>query len=90
MRDEFEKIKEESRKMREQVQQQMVGYITAAFGLVAGLAWNQAIQALINHFFPKTGNSLTAQFIYAILITAVVVILTTYMIRFFKGEEEKE
>ncbi len=49
---------------------------TAGFGLVAALAWNSAIQDLFNLFFPNQ-ESLIAKFTYAILITAVVVLVTS-------------
>ena len=52
--------------------------ITAAFGLIAALAWNQAIQALILKYL-GTGNELVGLFIYAIIVTLIAVI-TTYII----------
>ncbi len=76
--------------MRQAIKQQTIGYITAALGLVAGLAWNQAIQALINHFYPNANKSITAQFIYAVIITIVVVLLTTYMVGIFQKEENAQ
>ena len=36
----------------------IITLVTTAFGLVAGLAWNDAIQALISQFF-KAGSALT-------------------------------
>lgn len=52
--------------------------ITAAFGLIAALAWNEAIKALIAQFF-KAGNELTGLFVYATIVT-VIAISVTYMI----------
>lgn len=49
---------------------------TAGFGLVAALAWNEAIQGLFKAVFPSASN-LVAKFIYAIMITLVVVVITT-------------
>ena len=77
----FEKIRQESQTIRREVRKQVTGYILAAFGLVAGLAWNDAIKALIQHFFPQDKNSLAAQFIYALIITIVVVIVGIYLAR---------
>ena len=52
--------------------------ITAAFGLIAALAWNEAIKALIAQFF-KSGNELMGLFVYAIIVT-VIAISVTYII----------
>lgn len=47
----------------------------AGFGLVAALAWNEAIKALFDAIFPRAGG-LIAQFVYAAVITIVVVFVT--------------
>ena len=49
---------------------------TAGFGLVAALAWNDAIRALFAKFFPQPGDNLLALLGYALLITILVVIVT--------------
>lgn len=51
------------------------GYISAALGLVAGLAWNDAIKALIEAAFPLEQNTIAVKFVYAALVTIVVVML---------------
>jgi len=51
----------------------MVG---TAFGLVAALAWNEAIKKLIEQFIPK-GKGVLSLFLYAILVTLAAVIITT-------------
>jgi len=61
-----------------------VGYI---IGLVAGLAWNEAIKAAIEFAFPLSQNSLLAKFIYAVLVTAVVVLLSLYLTRLLGKRE---
>ena len=48
---------------------------TAGFGLVAALAWNDAIQTLFKEIF-GTQSAVWAKFIYALLITSLVVLLT--------------
>ena len=50
--------------------------ITVALGLVAALAWNTAIQSLFTMIFGKAGSALIGQFIYAIIITLVVIFAT--------------
>ena len=50
--------------------------ITVALGLVAALAWNTAIQNLFNKIFGEAGAALVGQFVYAIIITLVVIFAT--------------
>ena len=50
--------------------------ITVALGLVAALAWNTAIQNLFTTIFGKAGGALIGQFVYAIIITLVVIFAT--------------
>ncbi|QHN08070.1 DUF5654 family protein [Methanothermobacter sp. THM-2] len=54
--------------------------ITTAFGLIAALAWNEAIKALITQFF-KAGNELTGLFVYALIVTILAVIATILIAR---------
>lgn len=61
-------------------------YIGGAFSLVAGLAWNDAIKEFIQYMFPLATDTLTAKFVYAGLITIVVVVLITYLEKIFKNE----
>jgi Family of unknown function (DUF5654) len=58
-----------------EVLEKIVQLMTAAFGLVAALAWNTAIQELFTLIFGDAGN-LAAKFLYAILVTVIVVIVT--------------
>lgn len=46
-----------------------------SFGLVAALAWNEAIQALVREFFPEQ-QGVVPKFIYAFTITFVFVIVS--------------
>jgi len=54
--------------------QTMISLASAAFGVVAALAWNGAITALVKQIF-GTGGEIISLFIYAILITVVAVIV---------------
>lgn len=63
-----------------------VGFIMAGLGLVAGLAWNDAIQTLFKIVFPSEQNSLAAKFIYAIVVTVVIVIVGSKVAREEKGQ----
>lgn len=79
---------ESKEKIRDEIKQKIAGYIAAAFGLVAGLAWNDAIKSLIEYLFPIEKNTLMIKFSYAILISAVVVVATIYIARIIGGKKE--
>ena len=83
----MDQSKKELEEIRAQAKKQALGYIVAAFGLVAGLAWNEAIKSLIEYLFPLAQNTLLAKFGYAILITAVVVTITVYLSTLLKDEK---
>ncbi|MBX4181294.1 DUF5654 family protein [Candidatus Parcubacteria bacterium] len=68
--------------INKEIKSRTVGYIGAALGLVAGLAWNEAITAMIEKLFPLSKDTVTVKFIYAGLVTAAVVILITQLERF--------
>jgi len=67
----------------------MSGYILAAFGLVAALAWNDAIKILIEYFFPLKRNTVLIKFTYAILITFIVVIISIYLKRLLSDKDNE-
>jgi Flp pilus assembly pilin Flp len=70
-------------KVRIELVDKMAALITAAFGLVAALAWNSAIQNLFQQFFGES-ESVTAQIIYAVIIT-VIAVYVTFIIGRVKG-----
>ena len=50
--------------------------LSYSLGLVAALAWNDAIQSLIRSLFPKeSASSIVIKFIYAAVITLLAVIV---------------
>lgn len=73
-----------SKRFQEEIREQMISYILAAFGFVTGLAWNEAIQSLIKYLVPQTGNSVLAKFSYAFLITITLVIIASNLRKFSK------
>lgn len=84
------RIKNGSQEIRKEILQRTSGYILAAFGLVAALAWNDAIKSLIEYFFPLDKNTVLIKFIYAVLITFIVVIISVYLAKLLgKKDEEK-
>lgn len=74
--------------LKSEIKKQTAGFITAALGLVAGLAWNDAIRALIDSFFPA-GSDLAAKFIYAAGVTVLVVFLVIQINKFFREQTDQ-
>ncbi|MDO5836880.1 MAG: DUF5654 family protein, partial [Methanobacterium sp.] len=68
-------MKKQAQEVKGQVLQTIATLITTAFGLIAALAWNEAIKAIILQFLPK-GSDLTGLLIYAVVITIIAVIAT--------------
>ena len=83
-------IKGETSKIKREVRKKSLGYILAGFAIVGGLAWNDAIKALIAIMFPNSTDSLFAKFGYAILITLIIVVISMYLTRLFKEEESNK
>jgi TRAP-type C4-dicarboxylate transport system permease small subunit len=57
----------------------MSSLMTSAFGLVAALAWNTAIQSLFSTLQPGTGAA--AQLGYAAVVTVIAVLAVIYISR---------
>ena len=64
--------------------------IITALGLVAALAWNTAIQNLFDRVFGKAGAALAGQFLYATLITLVVIFATIAVSRAAERAKKEE
>ena len=75
--------------IKQAVRQKTSDLILAAFGFVAGLAWNEAIKALIEEVFPQHNNSVWAKLSYALFVTVVLVFVSTYFIRTAAKDEVK-
>jgi len=64
--------------MKKEVIEKIAILITGAFGLVAALAWNGAIQTIFQAIF-GAASSITAMLIYAIVVTIIAVIATIWI-----------
>jgi len=70
--------------------EKVVTLMTGAMGLVAALAWNDAMRKLFERVFGTQGSGdVTAMFIYAGVITAAVVIVTYRLTRFAEKVKKK-
>jgi len=84
-----EKLQHEKREIKKQVQKQLLTYIVASLGLIAGLAWNEAIKGLIEYIFPLSQNTIQAKFLYAIFMTILIVIISYYLARLMQEKDEE-
>jgi hypothetical protein len=73
-------MKAETNETKNQILPTISTLMTTAFGLIAALAWNQAIQAIILQFLPKQSGIL-GLVTYAIIITIIAVIATISIAR---------
>ena len=64
--------------MKSEVIEKMAILITTAFGLVAALAWNDAIKQLFAQLFGAV-DSLIPLFTYAIVVTIIAVFATIWI-----------
>ncbi|MFH1408674.1 MAG: DUF5654 family protein [Nanoarchaeota archaeon] len=61
--------------MKKDVIEKIAALLIAAFGLVAALAWNGAIQAIFKKLFGEA-DSIPAMLTYAIVVTIIAVLVT--------------
>ena len=64
--------------MKSEVIEKIASLVTAAFGLVAALAWNGAIQAIFKKVF-GTAEGIGSMLTYAIIVTIIAVIVTIWI-----------
>ncbi len=85
VKDESTKLKESKDEFKLEVVKAFSSLLTAAFGLVAALAWNDAIKTTINNFFDKgidiTMGQFAALYFYAIIVTLIAVMFTILIAR---------
>lgn len=85
----FTKVKASGAEVGKEFRDKISGFIGGGLGLVAGLAWNDAISAFIKYLFPaEQGGGIVAKFVYAIFITIFVVLVMFYLVRFISGEKK--
>jgi MFS-type transporter involved in bile tolerance (Atg22 family) len=64
--------------MRKEVIEKIAALITAAFGLIAALAWNEAIQAIFRLVFGEQAG-VWAMIFYAVVVTIIAVLVTIWI-----------
>jgi hypothetical protein len=64
--------------MFQRVMNKVVTLFTAAFGVVAALAWDDVVKSLFREYYPFPGaEMIQAKFLYALAVTTIAVIITT-------------
>jgi hypothetical protein len=85
-----ELTKAEEQKLHVYFVEKIITLMTGAMGLVAALAWNDAMRKLFERVFGTQGSGdVTAMFIYAIIVTATVVLVTYRLTRFSEKMKKK-
>jgi TRAP-type C4-dicarboxylate transport system permease small subunit len=64
-----------------EVMEKTAALMTAAFGLVAALAWNQAIIAIMKEVFGDEWEGIPQMLSYAIIVTIIAVIAIVLIAR---------
>ena len=60
--------------MKKDVLEKIAALLTIAFGLIAALAWNGAIQAIFKAVF-GTADTIIGMLVYAVVVTIIAVIV---------------
>lgn len=71
-------------KLSQEIAIQTLTLVSSALGLVAALAWNEAITEYINIYikpYLAKGSGVISLFVYAIFITAITVMVALQMAR---------
>jgi len=75
--------------MQKEVIEKVAALITAAFGLIAALAWNTAIQEIFRIVFGEQSGVL-AMIFYAVVVTIIAVVVTIWIGRVAEKQTGKK
>lgn len=69
-----------ARNLTGEIAAQLLTLATSALGLVAALAWNDAVQAVFKEYFPSA-RGITAKFLYAVALSLLIIVVTLNLTR---------
>jgi len=73
--------------MKKEIIEKISALVIAAFGLIAALAWNGAIQAIFKEVFGTT-EGVRPMLVYAVLVTIIAVVVTIWIAKIAGKKEE--
>jgi uncharacterized membrane protein YidH (DUF202 family) len=76
-------VKEHARALKGEVKKQITNLVTAAFGFVAALSWNDAIKAMITSFI-GTAQAWPYMVLNAVIVTVIAVIAIVLISKYMK------
>lgn len=81
----------ESNIIKSYTQYKTVIITSVATGIIilASLAWNSVIQAIIEKYYPNKTDTIIGKIQYALIITLLVVLLQIYILSFFTDTTKK-
>ncbi|MDO9580260.1 MAG: DUF5654 family protein [Bacteroidales bacterium] len=90
LKEKIRTLEDEKNRVERDLRKITVGYIIAAFGFVAGLAWRDLSMALVEYLFPMSKDTILAKFIYAIVISITLAFISIYVLRFIGKTNKKK
>lgn len=81
--------KETPQSLKQALVKQMLTLSTSGLGLVAALAWNEAIKEVVNIYikpYAAKGGGLISLVIYATVVTVLAVIVTYHLTKILKKD----
>jgi hypothetical protein len=74
--------------LKQEILDKIAALVTAAFGLVAALAWNDAIKTIFREIFGEE-STIGPMLLYASIVTIIAVILTIIVARAVANAKNK-
>ena len=78
------------KQLHKELIKQLITLSTSGFGLVAALAWNEAIQTFAKQYIDRyisADSGIISRFIYAIIITILAVLITYQLTKLIKDQK---
>lgn len=82
-----------AKNLSSEVAGRVLSLVTSALGLVAALAWNEAVLAFFKEYAPSGTESMRAKFLYAVIVSLIVIVITVNLSKlasFAKTEPPKQ